>query len=116
MLRAIRKSSRNGGKGIIIAITMARTPAGTSKSSQCGSAAAVAGLDGAPAITAGDPALWTALGTAGSEAIGLEATAEPSIRQAINISEHLGHRTVERRGYLLADFGGPIERPSQRWV
>src|SRR5215217_4737352 len=96
----IRKSRRNAGSGVIIAITMARTPTGTAISPRVWRE-----------ITAG---IWRAAATLFDMAFQLRSYDSPAAHQTINVGEYLGDSPIELGRDLLAHLRRSV-KPACEW-
>src|SRR4051794_31970849 len=90
MSAEIRKSSRNAGSGVIIAITIARTPTGTAISPIVSRVIA--------------PGTFAATATLFDISIFLPSHCSPAAHQTINVGEYFGNCPIELGWNLLADF------------
>src|ERR1700678_4023307 len=98
----INRSRTNPGSGVISATTIAKTASGTASSLRA--------LSGMPANA------FEILGAASALAGLIALTWQLSVHQFVDVSQNLGHRTIELRWNLLTNLGRGVQRLRQRRI
>src|ERR1035438_1539139 len=101
----IRKSSTNPGSGVISGITMASMASGTTSSPSVSRGRFSSHFGRLPAVPGAAMAL-----------VGVMLSRHPPVHQLEDVGQNFGHRAVEMRRDLLADFDGFVKRLRQRRI